>query len=177
MVERVTRSTYSGGVVISSDRGLASPAKQASIPRSGSFTGCVHSSQRVGWGWGKLDWPVYGGSGLGGRGHTAHGQTTVNWTPVRLERARKSVTDAREGFIGVGAGQDAGWPLSRRGRALASSGRVEQVELTICPCSTAHPSRKRANLGKNPAQVFSWRRSSYQIRRCGHLDEHHYQAA
>jgi hypothetical protein len=38
MVEWITRSTYSGGVVNSGDHGLASPAKQASIPRSGSFT-------------------------------------------------------------------------------------------------------------------------------------------
>jgi hypothetical protein len=38
MVERITRSTYSGEGVSSGDRGLASPAKQASIPRSGSFT-------------------------------------------------------------------------------------------------------------------------------------------
>ena len=38
MVEWITRSTYSGGVESSGDRGLASPAKQASIPRSGSFT-------------------------------------------------------------------------------------------------------------------------------------------
>jgi hypothetical protein len=38
MVQWITRSTHSGGVVNSSDRGLASPAKQASIPRSGSFT-------------------------------------------------------------------------------------------------------------------------------------------
>jgi hypothetical protein len=38
MVECITRSTYSGGVVNSGDRGLASPVKQASIPRSGSFT-------------------------------------------------------------------------------------------------------------------------------------------
>ena len=38
MVEWITRSTYSGGVVNSGDRGLASPAKQTSIPRSGSFT-------------------------------------------------------------------------------------------------------------------------------------------
>jgi hypothetical protein len=125
MVERITRSTYSGGVANSGDRGLASPAKQASIPRSGSFTGCVHSSQRVGWGWGKLDWLVYGGSGLGGCGHTAHGQTTVNWTPVRLERARKSVTNTWEGFIGAGAGQGAGWPLARRG---ARSGVLWQAQ-------------------------------------------------
>ena len=32
MVEWITRSTYSGGVESSNDRGLASPAKQASIP-------------------------------------------------------------------------------------------------------------------------------------------------
>jgi hypothetical protein len=38
MVQRITRSTHSGGVVNSGDRGLASPVKQASIPRSGSFT-------------------------------------------------------------------------------------------------------------------------------------------
>jgi hypothetical protein len=38
MVQWITRSTHSGGVVNSGDRGLASPAKQASIPRSGSFT-------------------------------------------------------------------------------------------------------------------------------------------
>jgi hypothetical protein len=38
MVQWITRSTHSGGVVNSDDRGLASPAKQTSIPRSGSFT-------------------------------------------------------------------------------------------------------------------------------------------
>jgi hypothetical protein len=60
--------------------------------------------QRVGRGWGRLGWLVYGGSGSDGRRHAAHGQTAVNWAPVRLERARKSVTDAWEGFIGAGAG-------------------------------------------------------------------------
>jgi hypothetical protein len=38
MVQWITRSTHSGGIVNSGDRGLASPAKQTSIPRSGSFT-------------------------------------------------------------------------------------------------------------------------------------------
>jgi hypothetical protein len=38
MVHWITRSTHSGGVVNSGDRALASPAKQTSIPRSGSFT-------------------------------------------------------------------------------------------------------------------------------------------
>ena len=48
MVQWITRSTHSGGVVNSGDRGLASLAKQASIPRSGSFTGaCTLASE--GW--------------------------------------------------------------------------------------------------------------------------------
>jgi hypothetical protein len=38
MVQWITQSTYSDGVVNSSDHGLASSAKQTSIPRSGSFT-------------------------------------------------------------------------------------------------------------------------------------------
>jgi hypothetical protein len=38
MEQRITRSTLAGGRVESGDRGLASPAKQTSIPRSGSFT-------------------------------------------------------------------------------------------------------------------------------------------
>jgi hypothetical protein len=38
MVQWITRSTHSSGVVNSGDRGLASSVKQASIPRSGSFT-------------------------------------------------------------------------------------------------------------------------------------------
>jgi hypothetical protein len=38
MEQRITRSTLAGGRVESGDRGLASPAKQTPIPRSGSFT-------------------------------------------------------------------------------------------------------------------------------------------
>jgi hypothetical protein len=38
MEQRITRSTLAGGRVESDDRGLASLAKQTSIPRSGSFT-------------------------------------------------------------------------------------------------------------------------------------------
>jgi hypothetical protein len=38
MVQWITRSMHSGGVVNSGDRGLASPVKQASIPCLGSFT-------------------------------------------------------------------------------------------------------------------------------------------
>jgi hypothetical protein len=38
MEQRITWSTLAGGRMESGDRGLASPAKQTSIPRSGSFT-------------------------------------------------------------------------------------------------------------------------------------------
>ena len=38
MGQRITRSTLTGSRVESGDRGLASPAKQTPIPRSGSFT-------------------------------------------------------------------------------------------------------------------------------------------
>jgi hypothetical protein len=37
MTYRGARSTFAGGRVKSSDRELASPARQSSIPRSGSF--------------------------------------------------------------------------------------------------------------------------------------------
>ena len=56
MVQWLTLSTYSGGVVNSGDRGLASPAKQASIPCSGSFTGActLVSKDRTGLGEARL---------------------------------------------------------------------------------------------------------------------------
>jgi hypothetical protein len=38
MVQRLTRSTFTGDRVKSGDRGLASPARQSPIPSSGSFT-------------------------------------------------------------------------------------------------------------------------------------------
>jgi hypothetical protein len=38
MVQRLTRSTFTGDRVKSGDRGLASPARQSPSPCSGSFT-------------------------------------------------------------------------------------------------------------------------------------------
>jgi hypothetical protein len=38
MEQRITRSTLADGRVESGDRGLASPARQTPIPRSGSFS-------------------------------------------------------------------------------------------------------------------------------------------
>jgi hypothetical protein len=80
MFQWITLTTHSGRVVNSGDRGLASPAKQTSIPRSGSFTevSIVVSEGRTGLGKAGLGWPVYGGRGSGGRGHAAHGQTAVS---------------------------------------------------------------------------------------------------
>jgi hypothetical protein len=40
--------------------------------------------------------------------------------------------------------------------ALTRPGRVEHVEVFFYPCSKARRDRKRANLGKNPAQASSW---------------------
>ena len=74
MVERITRSTYSGGVVSSGDRGLASPAKQASIPRSGSFTG-VYLVVFEGW------------TGLGRAGLAGPRRQGLGWPQTRRARA------------------------------------------------------------------------------------------
>jgi hypothetical protein len=74
MVEWITRSTYSGGVVNSGDRGLASPAKQASIPRSGSFTKlCTLVSE----GW----------TGLGKAGLAGLRRQWLGWPRTRRTRA------------------------------------------------------------------------------------------
>jgi hypothetical protein len=70
VVERITRSTYSGEVVSSGDRGLASPAKQASIPRSGSFTG-VHLVVSEGW------------TGLGRAGLAGQRRQGLGWPQTR----------------------------------------------------------------------------------------------
>jgi hypothetical protein len=91
----------------------------------GASLGRAHSSLRIGRGWERLGWPVYGGRGSGGRGHVAPGQTTASLAPVRFERARKSVVDTWGGFIGAGAGHGVGWPFGAtrgtRGRARACS--------------------------------------------------------
>ena len=78
MEQRITQSTLADGRVGSGDRGLASPAKQTPIPRSGSFTEvCLLVSE--GWmGLGKAGLADLRRQWLGGRRHAAHGQTAVN---------------------------------------------------------------------------------------------------
>ena len=74
MVQWITQSTHSSGVVNSGDRGLASPAKQASIPCSGSFTGaCTLVSE----GW----------IGLGRAGLAGLRRLWLGWPRTRRARA------------------------------------------------------------------------------------------
>jgi hypothetical protein len=61
---------------------------------------------------------------------------------------------ARAGGTGV-AWRGVGRAGLGTGHALARSERVEHMEVFFCPCSTARRDRKRANLGKNPAQASS----------------------
>jgi hypothetical protein len=127
--------------VKSGDRGLASPARQSSIPCSRSFTEArrVYSEGRTRLGEALLAGLRWRGSG--GRGHAMRGAMPVIWCSGEGERARRSTVEVPGGFIG--AGNDAGSALARCvargggvGRALASSERVEHVALCFCSCST-----------------------------------------
>jgi hypothetical protein len=73
------------------------------------------SIPRVGRGWERLCWPVYGGGGSGGRGHTVRGAMSVIWCSGEVERARRSTVDVSGGFIGAGASNGTGSALARRG--------------------------------------------------------------
>jgi hypothetical protein len=84
---------------------------------------------------------VAGGSG--GRGHAVHGQTPVGLSSGEVERVRRGTVKVPERFIGAGAGHGVGLALAQRGarggargRALASSERVEHVALCFCLCSS-----------------------------------------
>jgi hypothetical protein len=77
MTYRGARSTLAGGRAKSGYRGLASPARQSSIPRLGSFTEARRPTPWVEQGWERLCWPVYGGGGSGGRGHAMRGATPM----------------------------------------------------------------------------------------------------
>ena len=81
--------------------------------------------------------------GSGGHGHAVHGQTPAGLGSGEVERVRRGTIEVPRGFIGAGVGHGAGLALVRRGarggargRALASSERVEHVALCFCPCSS-----------------------------------------
>jgi hypothetical protein len=115
MVQRLTRSTFTGDRVKPDDRGLASPARQSSIPCSRSFTeACtVYSEGRARLGkallaglrWRGIGWP---------RARRARGNAG-GLVPGEVERARRSMVDVSGGFIGAGAGNGADSVLARRG--------------------------------------------------------------
>jgi hypothetical protein len=99
----------------------------------------------------------------GSSGHAVHGQTPVSLGSGEVERAQRGTAKVPGRFIGAGAGHGVGLALARRGarevgrgRALARAERVKHMEVFICSCSKACRDRKRANLGKNPAQTSSW---------------------
>jgi hypothetical protein len=62
----------------------------------------------------------------------------------QVESERGHMVEALAGFVGTSAGngmgsawRDVGHAGSGAGRALASSGRIEHVEVCFCPCSKA----------------------------------------
>jgi hypothetical protein len=70
---------------------------------------------------------------------------------------RGSTVEASGGFIGAGAGNGMGSAWRNAGhagacveRALASSVRVEHVEVCFCSCSISCCAAKRANLALRP---------------------------
>jgi hypothetical protein len=69
------------------------------------------------------------------------GATPVIWCSGEVERERGSTVEVPGGFIGVSndaglAWRDAGHAGAGVGRALASSERVEHVDLCFCSSST-----------------------------------------
>jgi hypothetical protein len=84
MAQWLTRSTLAGGRMESGDRGLASPAKQTSIPRSGSFTE-VCSVLSEGW------------SGLGKAWLAGLRWYGLGWPRTRRARANAGEFELRRG--------------------------------------------------------------------------------
>jgi hypothetical protein len=101
------------GEVRRSWTGFSGEAK--SLLARGASPRHARSTLRVGRGWGRLCWPVYGGEESGGRGHAVRGAMPVIWCSGEVERARRGTVDVSRGFIGAGTGNGAGSALARRG--------------------------------------------------------------
>jgi hypothetical protein len=69
MVQRFTRSTFTGDRVKSGDRGLLLRRGNVRFLAQGASPRHARSLPRVGRGWEGLCRPVYGGGGSGGRGY------------------------------------------------------------------------------------------------------------
>jgi hypothetical protein len=126
MVEWITRSTNSGGVKSSGERGLASPAKQTPIPCSGSFTEvCTVFSE----GWTGLGMALLAGLRWQRDWAAADTLRTGKRQRARLRRGlrvRGRVQSKLGGFYRRGRGPwrwlGSGAALGMRGRARACSG-------------------------------------------------------
>jgi hypothetical protein len=75
----------------------------------------ARSTPRVGRGWERLCWPVYGGGGSGGHVMPFAGQTQVISGSGEVESMRGSTVEASVGFIGAGASRRHGRGSARRG--------------------------------------------------------------
>jgi hypothetical protein len=75
----------------------------------------ARSTSRVGRGWERLCWPVYGGGGSGGRGHAVCRANAGDLWRGEVESTRGSTVEASVGFIGAGASRRHGRGLARRG--------------------------------------------------------------
>jgi hypothetical protein len=58
---------------------------------------------------------------------------------MRFERARKSVVDARAGFIGAGVGHGVGWPSAQRGARAGVLWRAQSASNTWSFSSALFP--------------------------------------
>ena len=137
MVKGFTRSTCVGGFLNSGERDLASPVTRA----LGSSLSKAHGLTR------KLSGGLNhcGGSwsALAGCGEVAGGNGWLGRVRRGTEEAMGKATERWGGFYRRGRGRGAGSTVWRdagtrgaRGRALASSERVEHVARCFCPCSS-----------------------------------------
>jgi hypothetical protein len=116
MAQRLTRSTFTGDRVKSGDRGLASPARQSLIPRSGSFIeACTVSSEGRAWLGKALLVSLRWRGDQVAAGTPFAGQTPVISGSGGVERARRSTIEASVGFIGAGVSRRHGRGSARRG--------------------------------------------------------------
>jgi hypothetical protein len=141
ITHRGARSTFAGGRVKSGDLDPVSPARQSSIPRSGSFTEARRVSLEGYTGLEWLCWPVYGGGCSGGRWHVVCRGNTGDLV-LRWGRERAGAYGWSLGWLyrrGRGQGTRAWLGAARgaRGQALGVLWHV-QVASNTWRCSSAH---------------------------------------
>jgi hypothetical protein len=147
MVKGFTRSTCAGGFLNSGERDLATPVTRAlglSLSKAHGFTrklsGGLNRTEEDGRGVG------HGGcsrAALAGCGEVAGGNGWLGQDRRGTEEAMGKATERWGGFYRRGRGRGVGSTVWRdagtrgaRGRALASSERVEHVACCFCPCSS-----------------------------------------